>query len=136
MPASREMESEADHIGCELLARACFNPQESINFWHRMSQAEKKAAGIVSQEGGYLNTWEFFSTHPATSRRIADIQNGCRSCCKLENLRDAMSMEDFIILIRVTSVTRVVINTWVCMFHDLSSILCMVPRLEVLYHCA
>lgn len=74
MSASREMESEADHIGCELLARACFNPQESINFWHRMSQAEKKAAGIVSQEGGYLNTWEFFSTHPATSRRIADIQ--------------------------------------------------------------
>ena len=81
-----------------------------------MSQAEKKAAGIVSQEGGYLNTWEFFSTHPATSRRIADIQNGCRSCCKLENLRDAMSMEDFIILIGVTSAARVVIDTWCVCF--------------------
>lgn len=45
-------------------------------------------------------------------------------------------MEDFIISIGVTSAARVVIDTWVCMFHDLSSILYMVPRLEVIYHCA
>ena len=30
MPASREMESEADHIGCELLARACLIPKNPL----------------------------------------------------------------------------------------------------------
>ncbi|RCK56043.1 Mitochondrial metalloendopeptidase OMA1 [Candida viswanathii] len=70
MPASREMESEADHIGCELLARACFNPEESIRFWERMSQAEQRLSGRVPA----TQMLEFFSTHPATSRRIADIQ--------------------------------------------------------------
>ena len=99
-----------------------------------MSQAESSWYCVARR--WLLEHLGIFSTHPATSRRIADIQNGCRSCCKLENLRDAMSMEDFIILIRVTSAARVVINTWVCMFHDLSSILYMVPRLEVIYHCA
>ncbi|EMG48212.1 hypothetical protein G210_1265, partial [Candida maltosa Xu316] len=70
MPASREMESEADHIGCELLARACFDPRQSIKFWERMSQAEKRLGG-----GGVgLGNLEFFSTHPATSRRIQDIE--------------------------------------------------------------
>ncbi|KAK6459389.1 metalloendopeptidase activity protein [Scheffersomyces xylosifermentans] len=71
MPASREMESEADHIGCELLARSCFNIQEAIAFWKRMAQAEQRLTGQVGQSG---RVQEFFSTHPATERRIRDIQ--------------------------------------------------------------
>lgn len=75
MPASREMESEADHIGCELLAKACFNPKEAINFWQRMNQAEQRLSGSNGSGGGNrLQTLEFFSTHPATSKRISDIQ--------------------------------------------------------------
>ncbi|CAI5759101.1 unnamed protein product [Candida verbasci] len=69
MPASREMESEADHIGCEILARACFDPKQSIYFWQRMNQAEKRLGGEANAR------LEWFSSHPATSRRIADIES-------------------------------------------------------------
>lgn len=71
MPASREMESEADHIGCELLARSCFNIGEAVQFWKRMAQAEE---GFQARTGS-LRLQEFFSTHPATDRRINDIQH-------------------------------------------------------------
>ncbi|RLV91439.1 Mitochondrial metalloendopeptidase OMA1 [Spathaspora sp. JA1] len=77
MPASREMESEADRIGCELMARACFNPESSLGFWARMNQMEK-------QTGKEMNQW--FSTHPATSKRIHDIQSWMP---ELNSIRDS-----------------------------------------------
>ncbi|EGW35641.1 uncharacterized protein SPAPADRAFT_53830 [Spathaspora passalidarum NRRL Y-27907] len=80
LPASREMESEADRIGCELMARACFNPESSIGFWQRMSQVEAQAG--KSWEG--LNQW--LSTHPATSKRIHDIQSWMP---ELNSIRDS-----------------------------------------------
>lgn len=70
MPASREMESEADHIGCELMARLCMNLKESVNFWGRMSQWEKQSQGNM-REGAIQ---QFFSTHPNTNKRVHDIQ--------------------------------------------------------------
>lgn len=76
LPASREMESEADHIGCELLAKSCFNLQEAINFWNRMGAMEQKMTGQVQTSGGGgYQLQEFFSTHPATQTRIHDIQS-------------------------------------------------------------
>src|SRR6266581_2792668 len=36
MPFSREHESEADHIGLIYMARAGYDPRESIRFWQRM----------------------------------------------------------------------------------------------------
>lgn len=74
LPASREMESEADHIGCELLAKSCFNLQEAINFWNRMADQEIKLSGQAGG-GAALQLQEFFSTHPATSKRIHDIES-------------------------------------------------------------
>lgn len=67
MPASREMESEADRIGCELMARLCFNVHEAANFWVRMENFEKRAMPL----GGALR--EFLSTHPNTHKRVHDI---------------------------------------------------------------
>lgn len=67
MPSSREMESEADHIGCELMARLCFNIQEAVRFWTRMDQFER----TLSQAGLMK---DFLSTHPNTTKRIADIK--------------------------------------------------------------
>lgn len=68
MPASREMEIEADHIGCNLMARLCFKLSEAVKFWKRMFVWENK----MSARGGYLQ--EVFSTHPGTERRIHNIE--------------------------------------------------------------
>lgn len=73
MPASREMESEADRIGCELMARLCFNVGEAVNFWARMENWEQQAKkSMVSLNDTLIG--EFFATHPNTNKRIADIR--------------------------------------------------------------
>lgn len=73
MPASREMESEADRIGCELMARSCYNVREASAFWRRMEQWENdmKLRSMLSS-GGVLQ--EFLSTHPNTHKRQQDIE--------------------------------------------------------------
>ncbi|EGV63887.1 metalloendopeptidase [Yamadazyma tenuis] len=71
MPASREMESEADRIGCELMARSCFDIYQIPRFWERMHAFEEQQSGQARTS--MLN--EFFSTHPNTNKRIHDIQS-------------------------------------------------------------
>lgn len=59
---SREDESEADLVGMELAARAGFDPRAGVTLWEKMSRSN--SAGPP----------QWLSTHPAGSRRIADIQ--------------------------------------------------------------
>lgn len=61
-PYSRIHESEADHIGLLLMAQACFDPQESVHMWERMSKA------------GGAGPPEFLSTHPSNENRIVRLQ--------------------------------------------------------------
>ncbi|MCP5274125.1 MAG: M48 family metallopeptidase [Burkholderiales bacterium] len=63
MPFSRLHESEADNIGVELMAKAGFNPRESIALWQKMAQASQGAQPV-----------EFLSTHPSHATRIEDLQ--------------------------------------------------------------
>src|SRR3954462_799667 len=53
MPFSRKDESEADEIGLIYMARAGYDPRQSIEFWQRMEQA------------GGNQPPEFMSTHPS-----------------------------------------------------------------------
>ncbi len=62
MPFGREHESEADHIGLIYMARAGYDPHESIRFWERMEQT------------GGAQPPEFLSTHPSHGHRIAQLQ--------------------------------------------------------------
>jgi predicted Zn-dependent protease len=64
LPFSRSHESEADHIGLLLMARAGYDPAEAPEFWQRMQRA---TAG-----GG--RPPEFLSTHPNPETRIADLR--------------------------------------------------------------
>jgi len=62
LPYSRLEESEADHIGLILMARAGYDPRQAIPFWERMAKQE-----------GHHQPLEFLSTHPATQNRMEDI---------------------------------------------------------------
>lgn len=63
MPFGREHESEADHIGLIYMARAGYDPQESIRFWERM------------EHSGGGQPPEFLSSHPSHGRRIQQLQS-------------------------------------------------------------
>jgi predicted Zn-dependent protease len=66
LPHSRSQESEADHIGLIYMARAGFNPEESVAFWQRFSDYNKKS-------GGSETPW-FLRTHPLDDTRIKQLQ--------------------------------------------------------------
>ena len=85
LPFSRSHESEADLIGLQLMAKAGFNPEESVTLWLNMSQA-----GAAPPE--------FMSTHPSSDTRIKQLKEripkvkpayqnavnqGLRPACKL-----------------------------------------------------
>ncbi len=63
MPFGREHESEADHIGLIYMARAGYDPRESIQFWERM------------EHSGEAQPPEFLSSHPSHGHRIQQLQN-------------------------------------------------------------
>ena len=63
LPFSRKHESEADYIGLQYLARACFDPREAPRLWKRMQSAQKKGAPP-----------EILSTHPAPQTRVEQFK--------------------------------------------------------------
>lgn len=63
MPYSRLHESEADIIGVDLMAKAGFDPKQSIALWQKMSQLSQGQQPV-----------EFLSTHPSNSTRIGQLE--------------------------------------------------------------
>jgi predicted Zn-dependent protease len=63
LPYSRVHESEADHIGLILMAKAGYNPSAAIEFWGKMQD----------QVGGSQPP-QFLSTHPSSQKRIEDLK--------------------------------------------------------------
>ncbi len=62
MPFGRKHETEADLIGLHYMARAGYDPRESIAFWQRMESA------------GRQQPPEFLSTHPSHGTRIQQLE--------------------------------------------------------------
>ncbi|KAI7825202.1 peptidase family M48-domain-containing protein [Gamsiella multidivaricata] len=62
LPFSRKCETEADQIGLQLMAQACFDPRESTHMWERMA----------SQERG--PSLAFLNTHPASKDRVRKME--------------------------------------------------------------
>ncbi|CAN5364196.1 M48 family metallopeptidase [soil metagenome] len=62
LPNSRAMETEADRIGVELMARAGYDPRAAANVWMKMNKAS---------QGDFAP--QFLSTHPSNRSRIEDM---------------------------------------------------------------
>nr|WP_185067069.1 M48 family metallopeptidase [Vibrio ponticus] len=67
LPYGRTQESEADIVGLELMARAGFDPRQSIALWQNMAKASK------GQQPP-----ELLSTHPSHGTRIQDLTETMR----------------------------------------------------------
>jgi len=63
MPFGRDHETEADEIGILYMARAGYDPRESVGLWERMAKA-----------GGGQQPPEFMSTHPSHGTRIERLE--------------------------------------------------------------
>ena len=61
LPYSRKHESEADHMGLNMMAMAGYDPRKAPAFWERMA-----AAGGAAPP-------EFMSTHPSDETRIREL---------------------------------------------------------------
>jgi predicted Zn-dependent protease len=64
LPWSRAQESEADHLGLILMAKAGYDPRAARDLWVRMAAASKGAGKPP----------EFLSTHPSEPTRIQQIE--------------------------------------------------------------
>lgn len=65
LPFSRSQETEADHIGLILMAKAGYDPRVALDVWGRM---EKK-------DGGKGAPPEFLSTHPGYETRVQQMRS-------------------------------------------------------------
>ncbi len=72
LPYSRVHESEADTIGLDLMARAGFDPRQSINLWLKMDRAS---------QGQPI---EFMSTHPSHASRIDNLNQRMQNALHLQ----------------------------------------------------
>jgi predicted Zn-dependent protease len=73
MPYSRIQESEADIYGLDLMARAGFDPRESVRLWKNMTRS------------GGGQPPEFLSTHPSHSTRISGLNGHMPVALQLQN---------------------------------------------------
>lgn len=64
LPYGRTQESESDILGLELMAKAGFDPYQSIDLWKNMAKAS-----------GGNQPPELLSTHPSHDTRIADLKD-------------------------------------------------------------
>ncbi len=71
LPFGREHEREADLIGLDLMAKAGFNPNESVALWLNMAKA------------GRSRSPAFLSTHPSHSSRIYELKRRIPSAMPL-----------------------------------------------------
>jgi Zn-dependent protease with chaperone function len=71
MPFSRKCETEADSIGLQLMAQACFDPNEATRVWQRM------------EASGGREVPQFASTHPSHKNRVQRLEKEVWRVCQV-----------------------------------------------------
>ena len=66
LPNSRKAETEADVIGVQLAARACYDPEAAVEVFSKLGRMEARTVGATVPK--------FLRTHPMSQDRIARIK--------------------------------------------------------------
>ncbi|MGN1280427.1 MAG: M48 family metallopeptidase [Succinivibrio sp.] len=76
MPFSRDQESESDKYGLELIYKAGFDPQGSVNAMKKLNEFEKKAQAAEKTGSNIARAFvnRLTSTHPASEERYQALQ--------------------------------------------------------------
>lgn len=94
LPFSRKCETEADYIGLLLMAKACYDPRESVNLWRRMQEY----ADRQSEQGarsGVVQPPTFLSTHPSNTKRIEKLQEWMPEAVRVYEESGCLDMRRF-----------------------------------------
>ena len=78
LPYSRLMETEADMVGIEIAAAACYDSRNAVKFWDRHADVHEHKTVYTSSRGPLYTKFDkmnFFSTHPLSSDRSENISN-------------------------------------------------------------
>lgn len=81
LPYGRTQETEADIMGIDLMAKAGFNPQQSVELWKNMAKAS-----------GDNQPPELLSTHPSHHSRIQDLSSEINSLPKYNMSRPSCQL--------------------------------------------
>uniref|UniRef100_A0A0P4WN92 Metalloendopeptidase OMA1, mitochondrial n=2 Tax=Scylla olivacea TaxID=85551 RepID=A0A0P4WN92_SCYOL len=88
LPYSRTLESEADHLGLRLAAKACYDVREFSAFWGKMAVLDK----IIEKNSEEKEPPFWLSTHPSSEDRRKELEKqmpevlDLRRFCKCPNL--------------------------------------------------
>ncbi|CAO3668018.1 unnamed protein product [Umbelopsis ramanniana] len=84
MPFSRKCETEADSIGLQLMAQACFDPHEATRVWQRM------------EASGGKEVPQFASTHPSHKNRVQRLEKELPKALSVRSSSDCSTeMRDY-----------------------------------------
>jgi predicted Zn-dependent protease len=76
LPNSRQAETEADTIGVQLAARACYDPMAAASVFRKLGEEERKAG---------MDVPEFLRTHPVSEKRVDNIRSLASTAERLKN---------------------------------------------------
>ncbi|KAK2150884.1 hypothetical protein LSH36_384g05020 [Paralvinella palmiformis] len=102
LPYSRKLETEADEVGLELIARACFDVRESSSFWQRMAFNEE----LISK--GEMPPPEWISTHPASEKRAAILDQLIPEAIKLRECSHCPHLPKFDPRLNLEAVKKII----------------------------
>ena len=76
-PYSRFLETEADEVGLELAAKACYKVDCSIKYWNDFEQlkSKSKVTNLRGEKTLEKKNNELFSTHPSSEKRAENLKN-------------------------------------------------------------
>ena len=70
------MEIEADEVGLELAAKACYNVNYSVKYWSEFEEKKQvKTANTSKEMEVKRKNNELFSTHPSSKKRAENLEN-------------------------------------------------------------